>query len=268
MTAQPAAEAVLAHDLLGDRGRPVVVLHGLGGDRRQPLDLVDDRLRSRHRVVAPDLRAHGATTLDESVGMLTFGQLADDVEQLVTALDLDAEPLLLGVSLGAGVAVELMARQRISVHGVVLIRPAWGWLGSPANLAAYPRIARLLIDHGADEGRELFQECEPFIEIAQTSEAAAEALLGQFDAPQAQERSQRLTALPAGAPSRPRMRPRRPVLVLGGVLDPVHPMSLAEQVAKDLGGRFVQVPARYDAPADHRAAVRAAVGRFTQETGA
>jgi pimeloyl-ACP methyl ester carboxylesterase len=267
MSAQPSAEAVLAHDLLGDRGRPVVVLHGLGGDRHQPLDLVDDRLRARHRVVAPDLRAHGSTTLDESVELLTFAQLADDVEQLLATLDLDSEPLLLGVSLGAAVAVEILARQRIPIHGTVLIRPAWGWQGSPANLAAYSRIARLLIDHGAEEGRERFQQCEPFSEIAQTSPAAAEALLGQFDAPRARERAQRLTALPAGAPSRPRIRPRRPVLVLGGVLDPVHPMALAEQVATDLGGRFVQVPARYDAPADHRAAVRAAVGRFADETG-
>ena len=176
--------------------------------------------------------------------------------------------LLVGISLGAAVSIEVLARQQLPIHAALLIRPAWGWQGSPANLAAYPRIARLLLDHEPEEARERFRDCAVFGAIAQTSPAAAEALLGQFDAPRARERAQRLTALPAGAPSRPRPRPTQPVLVLGGDLDPVHPLDLAQQVAADLGGRFALVPPRYDAPGPHRDAVRAAISRFAQETGA
>ncbi len=186
----------------------------------------------------------------------------------MVGLDLDSDPVLVGISLGAAVSIEVLARQQLPIHAALLIRPAWGWQGSPANLAAYPRIARLLLDHEPEEARERFRDCAVFGAIAQTSPAAAEALLGQFDAPRARERAQRLTALPAGAPSRPRPRPTQPVLVLGGDLDPVHPLDLAQQVAADLGGQFAVVPPRYDAPGPHRDAVRAAISRFAQETGA
>jgi alpha-beta hydrolase superfamily lysophospholipase len=39
----------------------LVLLHGLGGDRNQPLRLVEGWQREDLAIVAPDLRAHGQT---------------------------------------------------------------------------------------------------------------------------------------------------------------------------------------------------------------
>jgi pimeloyl-ACP methyl ester carboxylesterase len=245
-----------------------VVLHGLGGDRSQPLELLAPEAVDGHRVVAPDLRAHGATTLDESRARLTFAQLAEDVEDLLAALGLGSEAALIGVSLGAAVATEILARQRISVRGALLIRPAWAWHGSPPNLAAYPLMARLLAEQEPAEARESLRRSEPFAAVAATSIAAANALLGQLDAPLARQRAQRLQALPADAPRRPPRSADAPVTVVAGDLDPVHPVPLAQQVAADLGAGLVRVPPRYDAPEEHAAAVRSVVTAFAQETRA
>jgi pimeloyl-ACP methyl ester carboxylesterase len=133
-------------------------------------------------------------------------------------------------------------------------------------------MARLMVEEGAAQARETFRRSEPYGQVAAISTAAAEALLGQFDAPLARERAQRLVALPADAPRRPTVRAGAPddsrITVVAGDLDPVHPVPLAEQVAADLGAELVTVPPRYDAPEEHAAAVRALLSAFAQETRA
>jgi pimeloyl-ACP methyl ester carboxylesterase len=256
---------LLAHEVLGDDGPLVVLLHGLGGDRSQVVQLLPDQLRSAYRIVAPDLRAHGRSTLDESADRLTFATLAGDVEQLLEAIAPQQDVVLVGISMGAAVAAELMARERLAVRGAVLIRPAWAWRPSPDNLASYPCIAELLQTRGAETGRMRFQATEDYARVAGVSPAAADALLGQFDVPQAVERAHRLSAIPASAPARPDVVPDRPVMVVGGGLDPVHPFALAQQVSSDLGAFLDLVPPRYDEPEAHAVAVSSAISWFLKE---
>jgi pimeloyl-ACP methyl ester carboxylesterase len=177
----------------------LVGLHGLGGDRSQPLGLIEDAIRGRCPVIAPDLRAHGSSRLPEAPELLSFAQLAMDVEAEV------GRPaggvIVAGISMGAGVALELIARGRLDVRGVVLIRPAWQWHRDPPNLRAYPRIAALLRSHGPGEGKARFRTSEEYGSVAAVSVRAAEALCAQFDAPRAVERAHRLERLPASAPA-------------------------------------------------------------------
>jgi hypothetical protein len=87
----------LAVHVRGKGTRAVVVLHGLGADHRQPLGLLGSP-EPAWRVLAPDLRAHGATTLPESAADLTIARLAGDVAPPLSG---DGEPVTLVASRSA-----------------------------------------------------------------------------------------------------------------------------------------------------------------------
>ncbi|MBO0702612.1 MAG: alpha/beta fold hydrolase [Candidatus Dormibacteraeota bacterium] len=92
-------------------GPPVLVLHGLGDDHRALRRLVPE-LSLRHRVIAPDLRGHGGTSLGHPEG--TLAQLATDVVTLLDTLGLDQVDLV-GFSLGGTIALQvaLQAPERV-----------------------------------------------------------------------------------------------------------------------------------------------------------
>jgi pimeloyl-ACP methyl ester carboxylesterase len=241
----------LAVRVTGDGAHPVAVLHGLGADHGQPLTLVGAP-GPTWRWVAPDLRAHGGTTLPEEPADLTVPRLADDVAALLA--EYDRPVTLVGISLGAAVALDLLAGHSLDVRAMVLVRPAWRWSPSPPNLAVLPLMGELLVSNEAGEARAGFVRHAEFRRLRQEAPAAAEALLEQFTAPRARERAARLVALPASAPRRPDRRV--PALVVGNDLDPVHPIETALAVARDLEAEFRQVPPRYDRPEEHSAQVR------------
>lgn len=241
----------------------LVLLHGLGADHRQPLALLGDDVPG---VIAPDLRAHGACTLPEDAAELTFARLGSDVEELLHVLDRTSELVLVGISMGAGVAIELLTRPSLHVAAAVLIRPAWAWSPAPPNLDVFDEIAVLLRTYGPAEGRTRWRASPSFAAICEVSPGAAEALTAQFDAPRAVERADRLSALPWSAPSRPASPVEASLTVLAGPLDPVHPLGVAEQVAADLGARLNVVSARYETPVLHQRQVAAEITRATRET--
>jgi pimeloyl-ACP methyl ester carboxylesterase len=241
----------------------LLALHGLGADRHQPLALIDQSAPSAVHVVAPDLRGHGGSSLDVLPGLLTIQQLAADTERLIGNAD-DAL-LVVGISMGAAVAVELLGRGTLPIRGLILIRPAWRWDPDPENLRVFPRIAELLRGLGPDAGRQRFRAGPDYERTAAVSPAAAEALLEQFSAPHAVARADRLAALPRSAPRRPTGALPPSAVVIGSPLDPVHPLHVAEELASDLGVALVIAPPRYDAPEEHRVAVAREIHRLTRE---
>ena len=74
---------------------------------------------SIYRVIAPDLRGHGETAAPE--GVYTMEQMADDVIELLDALQI-SEPIVLGgLSMGGYVALALVARYPERVRGLMLM---------------------------------------------------------------------------------------------------------------------------------------------------
>jgi pimeloyl-ACP methyl ester carboxylesterase len=255
----------LAFEVAGTGSVSVVMLHGLGGDRQQTKAVLDESLLGAGRYVVPDLRAHGSTSLPFTAADLTFRRLAQDVEDTLALTRSAAPVVLVGISLGAAVACEMLARQRTKLLGLLLVRPAWAWQGSPANLAPLQSIGRLLEALPVDEARERFTASDDFARMDQQSPSAATAVLGQFDSPRAKERSARLRCLPADAPRRAESARHLPGAVIGGAADPLHPLSMAASVAIDLDLPMVEVSPRYDAPAVHQAQVGAALERLLEE---
>jgi pimeloyl-ACP methyl ester carboxylesterase len=248
----------------------VVLLHGLGGDLRQPWDSTDARVGGRQATrLAVDARMHGGTSMP-TPGPLTFDLLAGDVLDLVARLAgqraVSDRLLLAGVSMGAGTALRIALRAPERVHGLVLIRPAWGHRPLPANLAAFGDIAALLRLDGPEVGRAKFARSPRCREIAGVSPGAAASLLDQFSKPRARARVRRLEEMPRSVPYAAPADLRgisAPTLVVGARRDPVHPLETAHRLAGLIpGAEYAEIAGRDPSPGRHRAELRVRLDTF------
>ncbi|MFJ6124184.1 alpha/beta fold hydrolase [Streptomyces griseoviridis] len=129
----------LFHTVLGPVGAPTILLvHGWGGDGREWSPHAE-ALAERFRVVVPDLRGHGRSTVPAQGNTPT--EMADDLAVLTR--DLAAGPVIaVGHSMGGQVVNLLAVRHPHAVRSVVALDPAHGAHGAevdgiPARLAEY-----------------------------------------------------------------------------------------------------------------------------------
>ncbi|MDB5597308.1 MAG: hydrolase [Hyphomicrobiales bacterium] len=97
-------------------GRSIILLHpvGLRGAFWSP---VMDELQSEFRLIAPDLRGHGAS--DASLEPFDLDDFADDVADLVRSVG-QAPAVVVGCSMGGMVAQALAVRHPELLSGVVI----------------------------------------------------------------------------------------------------------------------------------------------------
>ncbi|KQQ49440.1 alpha/beta fold hydrolase [Plantibacter sp. Leaf314] len=257
------AEAA-ATSVLGSGETVVLMLHGLGGDRNQPLGLLSEPLGAGLTVVAPDQRAHGETSVIGEPEDFTVDRLADDAVALLRRRGFIARPLIVvGISMGAAVALRLVQRGGLRLRGALLVRPAFGEEPWPEHLRVFREVAALLRAQGAD-GVGRFAASEAYQQVAEVSPVAAESLLAQFTKPGAAGRVVRLEQVPAN-PSITwggRWTPSCPVTVVGAEADPVHPMWVAELWHERItGSELVVTPSRDREPAAYDEQMRAATRR-------
>lgn len=98
-------------------GVPLVLLHGYGGSHLYFRDIVP-LLAPHVRIIAPDLRGHGASAAPE--GPYPMEALADDVKTLLDHLRLD-RVFLLGHSLGGYVTLAFAERYPERLRGFGLL---------------------------------------------------------------------------------------------------------------------------------------------------
>lgn len=96
----------------GGTARPLLLLHGAGGNLAQMATLAE-RLSPAHRVVAVDLRGHGLS----GDGPWHWDKVLDDLSAVTEALDL-VRPAVVGVSLG-GMLATLWAHRHPECPGAV-----------------------------------------------------------------------------------------------------------------------------------------------------
>jgi pimeloyl-ACP methyl ester carboxylesterase len=123
----PSQNPTVPHDLLdtvdlayteyGATGRPLVLLHGLGGSQDDwPLQL--PFFSPRYRVICVDLRGHGRSP--KPPGLYRMSQFAADLALLL--MRLEAHPAhVLGLSLGGAVAQQLAVDHPDLVRSLVLV---------------------------------------------------------------------------------------------------------------------------------------------------
>jgi pimeloyl-ACP methyl ester carboxylesterase len=97
---------LLAYDDYGP-GPVVVLLHGFPLNRKI-WSAQETTVGSMYRMIAPDLRGHGESAAPE--GIYTMDAMADDVIELLDALQLTEPVVLGGLSMGGYVALSLITR--------------------------------------------------------------------------------------------------------------------------------------------------------------
>ncbi|HUR76529.1 MAG TPA: alpha/beta hydrolase [Acidimicrobiales bacterium] len=109
--------AVLAYEDAGSGSPPLIVIHGGAFCDRTHMRPLIEHFSQHHRVVAPDLRGHGAS---EAVGPIANAQFADDIAVLCDQLVLE-DPVLVGHSTGGHAALEFAGRHPGRAAAVVLL---------------------------------------------------------------------------------------------------------------------------------------------------
>lgn len=257
-----------------------VLLHGLGADRSQPSALFGPVLDAlgvaREAVAAPDVRAHGSSTVIGGPADFALDRLADEVAAEAVA-DLAARPAeapltLIGISMGAALALRICLRGLLPVERAAFVRPAFDDRSLPPNLHPFPVIGELLREFGAHEGAERFRRTEPYLRVARESPAGGRGLLAQFTATDAAARAIRLVEVPRNRAfddeadlAELSARGIRSVVV-GAPRDPVHPFALAERWAGALGAPLGRVPPRDDGQAAQTAAMRDVVAGWLRRS--
>ncbi len=230
------ADSITFHYLDVGQGRPFVFQHGTGGDVHQTQDLFVPPLP--FRLLTLDCRGHGETRPVGDPASLSFSLFANDLIALLDTLHLQ-QTVVGGISMGAGVALNVALRYPQRVQALVLVRPAWLDEPLPAHLQVYPRIAKLIRDVGAAQASEAFKRSEEYLELQRTFPVTAASLLGQLTRERAEETVDILERLPADAPNR---NPQDwthisvPTLVLVNADDPLHPFHYGEVLADAIPG--------------------------------
>ena len=106
----------------GGSGRPVVLLHGLGGTSHG-FDDFAPKLAERYRVIGITRRGVGASTLAESGYDLP--RRAEDVLRVLDALEIDSSVVVMGHSMGGEELNELGARHSDRIAGLVYLDAAF-----------------------------------------------------------------------------------------------------------------------------------------------
>src|SRR5262245_28308415 len=99
---------------------PVVCVHGVSAHGRRFRKLAEERLASRFRVLAPDLRGHGLSEQDPPWDIATHLR---DLEETLEELGLNA-PAWVGHSFGGRLVLELAALKPERIRCAVLLDPA------------------------------------------------------------------------------------------------------------------------------------------------
>jgi pimeloyl-ACP methyl ester carboxylesterase len=259
-----------------------ILLHGLGADRSQPLGLFSPVLASPElasaapgdEVIALDVRAHGGSPLLGTAGDFALDALARELA--ATTIDTASRPVeavtLIGISMGAALALRIALSELLPVRRAVFVRPAFTSESLPPNLRAFPVIAELLTRLGPEEGAAAFRESSLYQHVAAASPLGARGLIAQFTAPDAAARAVRLSEIPRNRayrdPAELGVLATRGVrsLVVAAPRDPVHPEAVAEEWAAGLAAPLLRVPARDDGQPAQTAAMRAGVAEWLTAT--
>jgi pimeloyl-ACP methyl ester carboxylesterase len=132
-------------------GRPIVLLHGLTMTRRQVLNNTRSLERRGYRVIAYDMRGHGASDPPDDPSDYAYASLVADLVSVMDRFDAP-RAVLVGNSIGSHTAVRLALDEPSRVAGLVLVTPAYGPLEFPSaeNAAEGQALASALRERGLD----------------------------------------------------------------------------------------------------------------------
>lgn len=195
-----------------------MLLHGLGCSGRY-FRALEGQLTTTHTVITPDLPGHGASEkpMDR---MWHLVELTNWVALLIEHLAL-GPPLIVGHSLGGGIAVDLASRHPQAASGLVLL--------APTGLPDMPPLLGQALQIGLDALREPLR-LFPLIMPAYMRAGPRRILRLAID----QTRYGQRQALG---------RLRQPILVLRGTRDPIVTWELVDDILHEAQqATYIEVP--------------------------
>lgn len=247
------------------RGVPVLLLHGFPLDHTMWQSQID-ALAGGHRVIAPDLRGFGQSTLG-TIGLdhgISMERFADDMAELLDALAIDEPIVLAGFSMGGYVAWQFVRKHPNRLRALIL---------SDTRAAAdsdEARAARLTMAEHIDEwsGGRVAEMMSPRL-FAPKSLANRPDLVAELRRVVEQTPAATIAAAQRGMAGRLDATPllaaiHVPTLVIAGAHDVISPPREMQDMAAAIGhAQFVEIPdSGHMTTMENPAAVNAAVVEF------
>ncbi|MEM9160472.1 MAG: alpha/beta hydrolase [Verrucomicrobiota bacterium] len=247
-------------------GRNLVFLHGLGADRRQALAAT--RNLTEVKVVCIDMPGHFESDgehYEKAGGSYAFEAFGDLVLGVMDRLGMGSA-VLGGISMGAGISLNLALRAPERLEGLVLARPAWLDTEGLPQLRVVRDMGEWILSGGVSNAVEKLNSDVLYATQLETNPNCASSIAGALTRPQALEAARVLIDMVEDAPvdSLKRLEGLEiPAIVIGSEGDPLHPVDIAEKIGALLPlGHFEELPPRYFEAERHQAAFDEIVGKF------
>jgi pimeloyl-ACP methyl ester carboxylesterase len=255
----------VSYDLRG-KGQDLLFLHGLAADRHQAEATLDEL--PGYRVISIDMPGHGDSRLPTqplTTKHAGFEAYAGVARGLLRHLGTDAA-IVGGISMGAGIALNLALSDPTLVRALVLVRPAWLDRPGRPHLSILEEIGDWLVSHGAEEANKRLDSHQQFKTISAENPNCAASIQGAITRSQAIESAAVLRKLVADQPFKRIEYLRRltmPALVIGNNADPLHPSLIAREIQGALANaEYFHAPPRYLAASDHHKSVLDKISEF------
>lgn len=243
-------------------GSPLVFQHGLGANISQSKKLLETV--ESIRLISLDCPGHGASPLSKDQ-KASFNFYAEEVIRLLDFLKIE-KAIFGGISMGAGISLNIAIRFPERVNGLVLVRPAWLSKGMPDNLKILLKAADLIPEK---DGLQTFNELPDFQKIQKQVPNAAKSVLGVFANTQRKEiplvLKQMIRDIPFSNFENIKTI-QKPCLILANEDDPLHPFEMAEKIHQEIDeSKLHKVTSRYINDPKHNKEVRSLINMFVQK---
>jgi 3-oxoadipate enol-lactonase len=244
-------------------GRPLLLVHGYPLDHSMWQWQLGE-FADRFRVIAPDLRGFGGS--DVTPGTATMQQMADDLAELLAALDITEPVVFCGLSMGGYVAWQFALKHRERLSALILCDTR-ALADSPEAAEGRRKTADKVLAEGAGAAAEgllpkLFAP-QTYHEQPQIVEATKQVIL--------RTRPEGIAAALRGMAERPDVTGQLaqldvPALLIGGQHDSISPPAEMREIAARMpNARFVEVAAAgHMSPLEQPEAVNRAIREFLQ----
>ncbi|MFL5894008.1 MAG: alpha/beta fold hydrolase [Thermoleophilaceae bacterium] len=220
----------LVYDEYGTGPRPLILLPGLLLSRKMHAPLARALAERGNHVYVLDFLGHGESDRPRDMARYSMPLFGDQVIALLDELELE-EAIVAGTSLGANVALDVMARVPERLRGAIIEMPVLDNALLACALAFTPLLVYLTV--GAPVARAVGRLARLIPRGAHNLVDTGLDWVGQDPAPSAAV-VQGLFFGRTAPPRSERALMETQTLVLGHPRDPIHPFSDADELAREL----------------------------------
>jgi pimeloyl-ACP methyl ester carboxylesterase len=223
----------LAYTIYGQGNRPLILLHGQLLSQTMQAALAESLAAGGQRVITMDLLGHGKSDRPDEMSLYSMGQFAEQVQVLMDHLGLE-KAVVGGTSLGANVALEFAALAPERLQGLFIEMPVLENGVVAAVMIFAPLLEVMVRAKPLIRAVSAIWSLVPRERLPLTGRIVVEALAQDHEA--SASILQGLVYGRTAPPARIRRTFEMPALVIGHPRDPLHPLSDAEALSRELPG--------------------------------